>query len=271
MTKPPPPSHSRRIQRTRQTHFNSHSLSSPSPSSPNNPQLTFSPAAWLKWQFLCHAGPTEVAGFGLSSPENPLYLDDVLLLRQRATVATVEFDDHAVADLFDQLTDQKIPPSRFARIWLHTHPGSSVTPSGVDEETFGRCFGGCDWAVMGILGRTGRTYARLRFRAGPGTAMDIPTRVDWGRWPELMPEWSWCLAEWQHEYDTLVEAVEFRIGEWFGSAPMNSSPPAHSPSALAIPPTPGSFASSAGMPEFDFFHPHVDPFLPPSGEHHVLD
>ena len=39
--------------------------------------LVFAPLAWLKLQYLCHAGPTEVAGFGLSHPDDPLYLEDV--------------------------------------------------------------------------------------------------------------------------------------------------------------------------------------------------
>ena len=131
-------------------------------------RLTFSPLAWLKFQFLCHAGPTEVAAFGLASKNAPLYLEDILVVRQRCTPVTVAFDDEAVADLFDRMVDAGIPPARFARVWLHTPPGASVEPSHVDEETFQRVFGGCDWAVMGILGRTGNVYARLRFNAGPG-------------------------------------------------------------------------------------------------------
>ena len=51
--------------------------------------LVFSPLAWLKLQYLCHAGLTEVAGFGLSSQHDPLYLEDVLVVRQRATPMTV--------------------------------------------------------------------------------------------------------------------------------------------------------------------------------------
>ena len=149
---------------------------------PDPPQLTFEPRAWLKFQYLCHVGETEVACFGLSSVDDPLCIEDVLVLRQRATMASVAFDDTAIADLFDQMTDQGIAPSRFFRIWLHTHPGVSVDPSPVDEETFERVFGSCDWAVMGILGRTGRTYARLRFQAGPGGSMEIPTAVDWTDW-----------------------------------------------------------------------------------------
>src|SRR5438874_13216786 len=89
-------------------------------------RLVFAPLAWLKLQYLCHAGPTEVAGFGLSHPDDPLYLEDVLVVRQRASAVTVAFDDVAVADLFDAMADTGIPPARFARVWLHTHPGASV-------------------------------------------------------------------------------------------------------------------------------------------------
>ena len=130
--------------------------------------LRFTPLAWLKWQFLCHAGPTEVAGFGLSAADDLLLVEDVLVCRQRATSVTVAFNDHAVADMFDTMVDVGIRPERFARIWLHTHPGASVEPSHTDEMTFRRVFGNCDWAVMAILGRTGRTSSRLRFSAGPG-------------------------------------------------------------------------------------------------------
>ncbi|MFT3881151.1 MAG: hypothetical protein QM703_15995 [Gemmatales bacterium] len=87
-------------------------------------KLRCSPLAWLKWQFLAHAGPTEVAGFGLSAPYDPLYLEDILVIGQRATAMTVAFDDAAVADLFDRMTDAQISPHRFARVWLHSHPGA---------------------------------------------------------------------------------------------------------------------------------------------------
>jgi hypothetical protein len=176
-----------------------------------------------------------------------------------------------VADLFDAMADRGIPPSRFGRVWLHTHPGASVSPSGVDEQTFIRCFGGCDWAVMGILGRTGRTYARLRFNAGPGTAIVIPSRVDWAGWPALVPELPQRLDDWQREYDAFVEVVEFRIDNGFGSTPATIGSPAPAPSSLAIPP---SYRSDLGAPahasDFDFFHADYDPF-PHLRDHHAFD
>jgi hypothetical protein len=179
------------------------------PHNPDIPRLTFTSRAWLKFQFLCHAGPTEVGAFGLTDEDDPLLVEDLLVVKQITTRVTVAFDDAAVADLFDELADIGISPSRFGRIWLHTHPGSSVTPSAVDEETFDRVFRHCDWAVMGILGRTGRTSARLRFNAGPGGAMEIAASVDWSAWPAYSQSQGFLndLDLWQTEFRQLVEPV----------------------------------------------------------------
>jgi len=174
-------------------------------------RLTFSPLAWLKLQFLCHAGPTEVAAFGLAAEDDPLYLDDILVVRQRCTPVTVAFDDEAVADLFDSMVDAGIPPGRFARVWLHTHPGASVEPSGTDEETFHRVFGGCDWAVMAILGRTGNTFARLTFNSGPGGSLNLPVQVDWSDWPATAHLLAEQVTLWGQQY---VERVESTSWGW---------------------------------------------------------
>ncbi len=53
-------------------------------------------------------------------------------------------------------------------------------PSSVDEDTFDRVFGSCDWAILFVLARGGATYARLRFNVGPGGAAVIPVEVDYG-------------------------------------------------------------------------------------------
>src|SRR5207302_10392140 len=97
--------------------------------------LFFAPLAWLKLMWFCHAGHTEVGGFGISAEHNPLYVEDFVSVRQRASTASVHFDDAAVADLFDALVDRGLGPDRFARIWIHTHPGLSPEPSETDETT----------------------------------------------------------------------------------------------------------------------------------------
>ncbi len=172
------------------------------------PVLRFSPLAWLKLQYLCHAGSTEVGGFGISCSGDLLYVEQVETLMQGTTSVSVEFSDSAVADHFDRFADQQVSPSRCGRIWIHTHPGASAQPSTVDEETFARVFGPCDWALMFILSRTGQTYGRLQFGSGPGGSILVPVAVDWASWPHAVQQEGAFLAEhvkhWQHEYDSNV-------------------------------------------------------------------
>jgi hypothetical protein len=168
--------------------------------------LRLTPYAWAKLQRLRDLRDTEVGGFGISAADDLLLVEDVCLIRQLCSPMTVKFDDEAVADYFDRQVDQGLAPERFARIWIHTHPGSSPHPSSTDEETFARCFGSTDWAVMFILARGGQTYARLRFKAGPSGSLVLPVEVDfsqpfpsseWGAWDaeyaeSVMPEPVFC-------------------------------------------------------------------------------
>lgn len=78
-----------------------------------------------------------MGGFGLSSEDDLLYVQDFITVEQTTSSVTVEFADTAVADYFDSCVDAGIPPARFARIWCHTHPGASPDPSSVDERTEG--------------------------------------------------------------------------------------------------------------------------------------
>ncbi len=173
----------------------------------------FSPLAWLKLKFFCHAGETEVGGFAVSAEHDPLYVQDFVTVHQHTTVVSVEFDDAAVADHFDDAVDAGLTPARFARIWCHTHPGESPEPSTTDEHTFARVFGACDWSVMFILSRTGRTYARLGFSAGPGGSVLLPVGVDWEAWPravlEQPQEVAGLLEAWATEFDRNVHPVSF--------------------------------------------------------------
>ena len=171
--------------------------------------MTFAPLAWLKLQYLCHAGDTEVGGFGVTARDDLLYVEDFVTVAQDVSSVSVRFRDDAVADFFETSVDAGLTPERFARVWLHTHPGSFVTPSGTDEATFARVFGRCDWAVMFILGRTGRTSARLSFSGGPGAALALRCRVDWKSCPEQLS--SGGLTErvqaWRDEYANNVHPV----------------------------------------------------------------
>lgn len=143
--------------------------------------LRFTPIAWAKLHFFCHFGETEIGGFGTARPDDLLMVEEFVTVKQNTTGVSVKFEDAAVADFFDAQVDASRKPEQFARIWVHSHPGDSPIPSPIDEDTFERAFGGCDWAVMFILARSGRTYARLRFNVGPTGQLLIPAQVDYSQ------------------------------------------------------------------------------------------
>ena len=146
---------------------------------PAKPVLRFSPTAWAKLIFFRDRGDTEISGFGITEPDDLLYVTDFVTIKQDATVASISLDDEAVANFFETQVDAGRKPEQFFRIWLHTHPGDSPNPSGTDEETFARVFGRCDWVIMFIVAEDGKTYARLRFNLGPGGELLIPVCVDY--------------------------------------------------------------------------------------------
>jgi hypothetical protein len=153
--------------------------------------------------FLRDLGETEVGGFGICAADDPLYVQDVQLVKQMCTGVSVCFDDQAVADFFDRQVDLGRKPAEFSRIWVYTHPGSCPEPSITDEDTFTRVFGRTDWAVMFILACRGQSYARLRFHVGPGGDLDLPVDVDYSR-PFLGSDH----AAWRQEYLAAVEVAE---------------------------------------------------------------
>ena len=169
---------------------------------PTTPTLWFTPTAWAKLLYLRDVGETEIGGFGITANSDPLLVEDVRLVCQRCTPVTVTFDDMAVADYFDAQVDAGLPPERFSRVWLHTHPGASPHPSFVDEATFERVFGTFHWAVMGIVARNDATYARLQYRVGPHGAYEIPIAVDYSQ-----PFGAADHERWLAEYDLCVDAA----------------------------------------------------------------
>jgi hypothetical protein len=167
--------------------------------------LYLSPLAFLKLQFFLHAGATEIAGFGISSEEDPLYMDDFITLPRAGTCANVALNGAAVAHNFADVADRGLSPSRFARIWVHTRPGSSAAePSIVDERTFARVFGRCDWSVMLILTGSGAIHASHRSLANNARPVDLDVRVDWPRWAQVVvdhaPRARALLQAWMEEY-----------------------------------------------------------------------
>jgi len=145
------------------------------------PVLRFSPTAWAKLIFLRDLAPTEISGFGITPADDLLFVEDIRLVRPTGSTATVAFDDPSLVAFFNEQAAGGLQPEQFARVWVHTHPGTSAEPNLVDEETFARFFGQTPWAVMFILARGGATYARLRFNIGPGGELALPVAIDYSR------------------------------------------------------------------------------------------
>ncbi len=172
--------------------------------------LRFSPTAWAKLLYFRDRGQTEIGGFGISETDDLLFVNDFLTVKQEVTMASVSFDDNAVADFFEDQVDEGRKPEQFARIWLHSHPGDSPQPSATDEETFRRVFGKCQWAVMFIVAKGGKNYARLRFSVGPGGQIVIPVEVDYSR-----PFGPSDQDTWAAEYKANIKAAKWH--DTFGS------------------------------------------------------
>lgn len=126
--------------------------------------LSFTPYVWAKLRHMRNKAETEIGGFGITAPDNRLLVTDFVTVKQKCTAASVKFDDTAVADFFDDQVDAGRHPSEFGRVWIHTHPGSSPSPSTVDEQTFKDAFGATDWSIMFIMADY-ECYARLRLTA----------------------------------------------------------------------------------------------------------
>ena len=180
---------------------------------PQKPVLRFSPTAWGKLLFFRDRGESEIGGFGITGADDLLRIEEFCTVKQETTVASIAFDDAAVADFFETQVDTGRRPEQFARVWLHTHPGNSAQPSGTDEATFCRVFGRCQWAVLFILARNGQCYARLRFNTGPGGEILIPLGVDY-----RLPFGPGAFEAWEAEYKANVR-ISPLVGRFYGAQP----------------------------------------------------
>ena len=95
--------------------------------------MRFSPTAWAKLLYFRDKSDNEVGGFGITEADDLLCVREFITVKQEVTAVNVKFNDEAVADYFENQVDLGRKPEQFARIWLHSHPGSSPEPSIIDE------------------------------------------------------------------------------------------------------------------------------------------
>lgn len=166
------------------------------------PVLKLSPLAFLKWQHMCNCMDVEVGAFGLSrsadSPGGLLYVEDLIVLQQKCSSVSTEFDEDAVVAYYDSLDENEIDIRRGVRIWFHTHPEMSASPSSTDEKTFSECFGNRSWAVMAILSKTNDMYARMTITVdGVRITQAMKIVVDWPSIGPALDEVAEKLEKWK--------------------------------------------------------------------------
>jgi len=182
-----------------------------------NLKLTITPYAFSKIHYIAGLGDTEISGFGVSSIANPLRIEDFCLIKQTAGWASSDLDDDDIARYFLEQVDLGRQPIEFSRIFIHTHPAGGTSPSGVDNETFAKSFGECDWRVMLILSRdlAQHTCSFVAAIRGMGVTVEqpIPFSVDYG-----LPFKGTDFDAWKTEYETYITKPKVCDTEnWFDS------------------------------------------------------
>ena len=69
--------------------------------------LRFSPTAWAKLLYFRDKSDNEVGGFGITDPDDLLFVKEFVTIKQEATVVSVKFDDMAVAGSLEKAEDTK--------------------------------------------------------------------------------------------------------------------------------------------------------------------
>lgn len=151
-------------------------------------KLLIGPMAMAKIQFMMNEArfmkDVEISGFGISPPDNLLYVMDFMTVLQENTGVSTEMDDEAVGKYFDAQVNAGRQPREFARIWIHTHPGFSAEPSNGptgDENTMENVFADADWRIMVIVANRGVISARMDHVVMGGMVIKIPLtpHIDW--------------------------------------------------------------------------------------------
>lgn len=167
-------------------------------------KLRMSPTAWAKFRFMCTKASTEIGGFGVSSIDDPLLVTEFHLIKQKSTAATVELDDEALANYVEDQVALGRHPNECLRIWMHTHPSDSTTPSGTDWDMFNSKFTNCDWSVMAIMGANGTTSEAHLWITHPDSGMITigSIETDW-----TLPLEAADPADWEAE-------LKEKVTEW---------------------------------------------------------
>lgn len=108
---------------------------------------------------------TEVGAMAITYPEDPMRIKDFCFLPQECSACYTEFDKEAQSNWCEDQMEAGLNPDNFLRIWAHTHPGQSATPSSTDWETFEEAMSEMPWGLMLILSTDNRFVCVFRMKS----------------------------------------------------------------------------------------------------------
>ena len=115
---------------------------------PPSRTLRFAPSAWAKTRFLGELEDVEFGGFLITAVDDPLYIEDLRLIRQLSSASTIQFDEAVVEEFFAQMAAMGRPEESYARILFRSHASDEAESTAADEELFAKMFGRHDWSIL---------------------------------------------------------------------------------------------------------------------------
>lgn len=155
----------------------------------SNRSVKFSPYALSKLCWFRDREDVEVMCLGeLADVNDPdhLLVVDVHFLPQDNDQGSCDFRMEDYADwLGEQVAENGRTQEEMTSIWIHTHPGDGVTPSGKDNAMLDEKYSRGLWTMMVILGKDGSLHQEYAFRVGQRYVRhalpkaNIYNQVDW--------------------------------------------------------------------------------------------
>lgn len=124
--------------------------------------------AFLTFQHFRDYRPDEVTMFGITKLDDPLYVTEFALVKQKVNAASSDCDPEGMVDHICLYMEKGIPPLNCERVWFHSHPmtgENSANPSAKDMSTWNDPDNKHkNFMIMGILSKSGHITCKLRVR-----------------------------------------------------------------------------------------------------------
>lgn len=124
--------------------------------------------AFLTFQYFRDYRPDEVTMFGITKLDDPLYVTEFALVKQKVNAASSDCDPEGMVDHICLYMAKGIPPLNCERVWFHSHPmmgENSANPSAKDMSTWNDPDNKHkNFMIMGILSKSGHITCKLRVR-----------------------------------------------------------------------------------------------------------